>query len=118
MGMHSTETIYSDMDLPLLDSLAPSQPHRPVDLAVIAADREGYVKSWIVIPPTIYGRANGKLVEAGVCNPKSQQIPRMVQIGLKRGRPMMIGTGANFWSNVHIDDCKLFIFKQNPFFRV
>ena len=39
--MRATETVYSDLDLPLLDSLAPTQPHRPVDLTIFDADAQG-----------------------------------------------------------------------------
>lgn len=106
-GNHGTDTIYSDMNLPLLDSIPPSQPHRTVDLTVIEADKEGYVRAWIVIPSTIYGRAQGKLVDHGISNPKSQQIPRLVQIGLERGKAPAIGKGENYWPNVHIDDREL-----------
>lgn len=92
------------MDIPLLDSLPPSQPHRVVDLAVLEADRQGYVRAWIVIPSTIYGRASGLLVERGISNPKSQQIPRLVDISLRRGQAAMVGRGENFWPNVNIND--------------
>lgn len=40
-GMYATEIIYDDNDAEQLAKLPPEQPHRDVDLAVIAADEEG-----------------------------------------------------------------------------
>lgn len=40
-GMHPTEKIYNDASVDDIESLPPTQIHRPVDLAVVAADQEG-----------------------------------------------------------------------------
>ena len=40
-GMFTTDTIYSDFDIPKLESLPMTQPHRSVDLTLITADSEG-----------------------------------------------------------------------------
>ncbi|KAH6908979.1 hypothetical protein BKA70DRAFT_1371690 [Coprinopsis sp. MPI-PUGE-AT-0042] len=82
-GMYASDTIYSDLDLPTLEAIPRDQPHR-----------EANVKTYIVLPSTIYGRATGSLVDAGLHNPRSQQIPK--------GRAGVLGKGANIWSNVHI----------------
>lgn len=109
-GQHPSSVIYSDLDLPLLSSLPRSQPHREVDLAVQAADAAGYARTYVIAPSTIYGRARGVLVERGISNPKSQQIPRLIGISLRRGEPAMMGGGLNLWENVHIDDLtKLYV---------
>jgi hypothetical protein len=104
--MRSTPVIYSDTDLALLDTIPRSQPHREVDLSVQAADAEGYTRTYIIAPSTIYGRVTGALVEHGISNPASQQIPRLIRISLARGQPAMMGAGVNHWPNVHIEDCK------------
>ncbi|KAI0633479.1 NAD-P-binding protein [Trametes polyzona] len=103
-GMHPTDTVYNDNDVEQLAKLDPRQPHRDVDLAVIAADAEGYVKTYIVLPSTIYGLATGPLVDAGIMNAQSQQIPALITAGIDRGRAGMVGEGKNIWPNVHIDD--------------
>ncbi|KAK7033075.1 hypothetical protein R3P38DRAFT_3313147 [Favolaschia claudopus] len=103
-GMHSSQPVYSDLDIPQLETLPPSQPHRDVDRALVEADSEGYVKTFIILPSTIYGFASGPLVEAGLQNYRSQQIPRLVDVSLKRGQGGMVGKGKNVWGNVHIDD--------------
>ncbi|KAF7316900.1 Rab guanyl-nucleotide exchange factor [Mycena chlorophos] len=103
-GMFASETIYSDLDIELLESLPPTQPHRDVDLAIVAADSEGYLKSYIILPSTIYGLATGIVAEQGLQNTRSQQIPRLARVSVQRGQGAMIGEGRNYWNNVHIDD--------------
>ena len=39
--MYATDLIYYDDDPEQLDNIPSTQPHRPVDLTVIAADAEG-----------------------------------------------------------------------------
>ncbi|KAJ7227111.1 hypothetical protein GGX14DRAFT_693137 [Mycena pura] len=103
-GMRSTSTIYSDLNISQLETLSPDQPHRNVDLALVEADSHGYVKTYIILPSTIYGFASGPLVEQGIQNYRSQQIPTLVDVGLQRNQGGMVGQGKNQWGNVHIDD--------------
>ncbi|KAI9061683.1 NAD-P-binding protein [Trametes sanguinea] len=103
-GMHDTDTIYYDTNVEQLAQLPPEQPHREIDLLVLAADEEGYVKSYLVLPSTIYGLAKGPLVDAGIMNPQSQQIPALIMASMDRNRGGMVGEGKNIWPNVHIDD--------------
>ncbi|KAH9856554.1 NAD-P-binding protein [Lenzites betulinus] len=110
-GMHSTDTIYDDTNLEQMDTIPPTQPHRNVDLTVADADKEGtarlpprYVKTFIVLPSTIYGLASGPLVDAGIANPRSQQIPTLIRASVDRGQAGMVGAGVNLHPNVHIDD--------------
>jgi hypothetical protein len=39
--MYAYDTVYNDMDPAQIETLAPSQLHREVDLAVVEADKEG-----------------------------------------------------------------------------
>ncbi|PFH53081.1 hypothetical protein AMATHDRAFT_138304, partial [Amanita thiersii Skay4041] len=103
-GMHSTDKVYSDLNIPLIESLPDSQPHRIVDRSLVEADNQGYVHTYIILPGTIYGEASGPLVDLGVQNAYSQQIPRLVKLSLQRGQAGMVGEGKNTWPNVHIDD--------------
>ncbi|KAI0833292.1 NAD-P-binding protein [Trametes gibbosa] len=98
-GMYDTDTIYRDSDPEQLETIAPTQPHRNVDLTVV-----GYVKTYIVLPSTIYGLASGPLVDAGIANPRSQQIPALIRASLDRRQAGMVGAGVNIHPNVHIDD--------------
>ncbi|KAJ7592995.1 hypothetical protein C8J56DRAFT_1161979 [Mycena floridula] len=100
----TTELIYDDTNADQIETLAPEQPHRPVDLLIVAADQEGYVKTYIIAPSTIFGIGNGKLANAGLASPQSIQIPSIIQAGLARGQGGVIGEGKNIWNHVHIDE--------------
>ncbi|EGN98782.1 hypothetical protein SERLA73DRAFT_181420 [Serpula lacrymans var. lacrymans S7.3] len=103
-GKYAYDTIYDDTDVEQLETLPDTQLHRNVDLLVIEADKQGYARTHIVLPSTIYALATGKLVQLGIQNPKSRQIPYLIRIGLKRGQGAILGEGKNRWPNVHIDD--------------
>lgn len=104
LGMHSTDKVYSDLDDASIAAIDINQPHRNVDVAIVEADAQGYVKSYIILPSTIYDAASGTLVDIGVQHPYSQQIPGLVDLSLQRGKAGIFGTGKNVWPNVHIDD--------------
>ncbi|KAM6504217.1 hypothetical protein JOM56_001160 [Amanita muscaria] len=122
-GMHSTDKVYSDLDDASIAAIDINQPHRIVDAAIVEADAKGdsisrysllsfiddftvlgYIKSYIILPSTIYGAASGTLVDIGVQNAYSQQIPALVKLSLQRGKAGIFGPGKNLWPNVHIDD--------------
>jgi len=103
-GMYAYDTIYYDDDPDQIETLAPTQPHRNVDLELVEADKQGYVKVYIILPSTIYGIATGKLVQLGIQNPYSQQVPSLIKASLDRGQGGMVGLGVNLWPNVHIDE--------------
>jgi len=64
----------------------------------------GYIKSYLVLPSMIYGIAAGRLVDLGIQNKFSTQIPQLIKAALGRGRGGTVGAGTNKWVNVHIDD--------------
>ncbi|KAF8223098.1 NAD(P)-binding protein [Tricholoma matsutake] len=103
-GMYQYETIYDDADPEQIESLAPTQAHRNVDLEIVNADKEGYVKTYIILPSMIYGIATGQLVEQGIQNPHSVQIPWLIKSSIDRGQAGMVGLGKNLWPNVHVED--------------
>ncbi|KAG2067904.1 NAD(P)-binding protein [Suillus decipiens] len=103
-GNYATDKIYSDLDIPMIESLPKTQPHREVDIEVVAADQKGYVRTYIVSPSTIYGIANTPLVKLGIQNPYSLQIPSLIKASIDRKQGGVVGKGLNLWPNVHIDD--------------
>ncbi len=105
-GEYASDTIYSDIDIEQLKSIPPTASHRNVDLRVLDADAKGYARTHIVFPSTIYGIAKHALVEAGVSNPHSIQIPYIIRGSLDRGRAGVVGKGLPWWPNVHIADGK------------
>jgi len=92
------------MNADQIEALSPNAPHRPVDLEIVTAGKEGYVKTYIVIPPNIYGLANTRFVKAGIQNAHSMGIPSLIKAALARGQSGMIGEGKNVWSNVEVHD--------------
>ncbi|KAF8837821.1 NAD(P)-binding protein [Paxillus ammoniavirescens] len=103
-GMHEYDTIWDDMNPDQLETLPDTQIHRNVDLMVLAADKEGYARTYIVLPSMTYGFATGKLVDMDIQNTRSIQIPMLVGASIARRRGGMVGEGLNRWPNVHIDD--------------
>ncbi|KAF9469323.1 NAD-binding protein [Collybia nuda] len=103
-GAYASEVIYDDTNLAQLETLPPTQLHRKIDLAIINADAEGYVRSYIIIPSTVWGLATGPLVDLGVQNPISMQIPVLIDASVDRGQGGMVGAGKNLWGNVNIED--------------
>ncbi|KAK7448079.1 hypothetical protein VKT23_013835 [Stygiomarasmius scandens] len=103
-GMYPGEVIYDDANPDQIETLPASQPHRPVDLKIVAADKEGYVNTYIILPPTIWNVATGPLFEHGISNPRSIQIPALIRASLDRGQGGMVGKGLNIWPNVDIHE--------------
>ncbi len=67
-----------------------------LDNTIRAAAGRG-VRSIVIAPSLIYGRRHG-------LNPHSIQVPWLIAVAKKYGVAKHIGSGANRWSNVHIDD--------------
>ncbi|KAF9069717.1 hypothetical protein BDP27DRAFT_1383066 [Rhodocollybia butyracea] len=103
-GMYASTTIYDDADSDQINSLHPSQPHRPVDLAIVNADAEGFVKAYIILPTHIWNTAQGPLFDSGISNPQSILIPSLIRASLDRGQGGMAGKGLNIWNNVEIHE--------------
>ncbi|KAF8193803.1 hypothetical protein BJ912DRAFT_1057475 [Pholiota molesta] len=103
-GEYLSDVIYDDANPDQIETLPDTALHRNVDLAIVAADREGYLKSYIILPSAIYGIAKNTLVEKGISNPYGVQIPVLIAASLDRGRAGRVGAGKNVWPNVHIDD--------------
>ncbi|KAF9806336.1 hypothetical protein IEO21_08716 [Rhodonia placenta] len=103
-GMFASDTIYSDTDVDQIKSIPPTALHRDVDLAIVAADEQGYARTHIILPSTIYGQAKGPLFDAGVSNPFSIQIPNLIRASIGRKQGGVVGQGKAIWPDVHIDD--------------
>ncbi|KAF8817125.1 NAD(P)-binding protein [Phlegmacium glaucopus] len=92
-GMHGNHTVYSDLDVDKL-----------IDNLILEADKAGYLKSYIILPGTIFGLATGPLVDLGVQNIQSIQIPFFIKASIARKQGGYFGKGLNRWPAVHIDD--------------
>ncbi|KAI0091097.1 NAD-P-binding protein [Irpex rosettiformis] len=104
-GEQPTDKIYFDNDPDDIEkSFPPTALHRNVDLAIVQADKEGYVRAYIVLPSTIWGIAKNPLVDAGIQNPHSQQIPALINAALARGQAGVVGKGRAYWPSVNIEE--------------
>jgi len=103
-GMFASETIYDDTNVEQMRSIVPTAKHRDVDFAVAEADEQGYARTYIVVPSTIYGLASGPLVDAGISNRFSIQIPGLIRASLGRKQGGVVGLGKALWPDVHLDD--------------
>src|SRR6202049_3491992 len=94
LGNRKSESTF-DEDTPLIVEPV-KQPRREIELRVLAAADEG-VRAVVICPSNIYGSGTG-------LNPRSVQIPFLVDQARKDGVVHIVGRGVNRWSNVHIDD--------------
>ncbi|KAJ7870909.1 NAD-binding protein [Mycena olivaceomarginata] len=104
LGMHGNGPTWDDLDEVQMASIGPTQLHRAVDLEIFSADDEGYIKSYIIIPTTVYGVAIGPLVESGIQKPQTTVLPPLIAASLDRGQAGMVGDGKNVWQNVELRD--------------
>lgn len=103
-GMHGDHTIYSDLDADAIAALPETAPHRHVDIPIIGANLEGYVRSYIVAPGTVFGTVSGPLVDLGIQNEHSIQFPLLFKVAIARKRSDYIGLGKNIWPAVEVND--------------
>ncbi|KZV72621.1 NAD(P)-binding protein, partial [Peniophora sp. CONT] len=103
MGQYSSERILSDTDANLFE-FKNVLPHNTVNDALITADGEGYVRTYIVYPSTIYGVLKGPLVDAGIAHAYSIQITMAIKLSVQRGQGAVVGKGLNKWPAAHVDD--------------
>lgn len=87
--------------------------HRNVELLVLKSSEQG-IKTHIVLPSTIYGVANHLLVQKGISNPTSIQMPQLILASIDRGQGGILGKGANLWPDIHISESEHFF--QNFYF--
>jgi len=62
------------------------------------------LKSYIILPSTIWGEGKGEVFSQNISNSFSQQMPNLIKNALDRGRAGFVGKGANIWPHVSIND--------------
>ncbi|GJJ14007.1 hypothetical protein Clacol_008264 [Clathrus columnatus] len=105
-GEYATDNIYSDLNPDHINSLPPTAFHRNVELMILNASSElgSKIKTHIVLPSTIYGIADNVLVQKGIANNISMQMPELIRLGIARGQGGVMGKGLNCWPNIHIKE--------------
>ncbi|TIC90546.1 Uncharacterized protein CH35J_011860 [Colletotrichum higginsianum] len=74
---------------------------RTTDVAVVKTGERTGVKTYIMMPPTIYGRGTGFF------NQGSMQIPSVIRAAVKAGVPAYVGDGTARLGHVHVTDLAL-----------
>ncbi|KAF8800062.1 NAD(P)-binding protein [Phlegmacium glaucopus] len=119
MGMYTSDTIRSDLDVTYLNALPETVIHRSVDSKIVDADVKGYVRTYLVHPPFVFGPTPGKLKDIEIQN-HDATCAMWVKMCLECGGPRVIGEGKNIWgfvSNTDLSDLYLLLFnriKANP----
>ncbi|KZV69697.1 NAD-P-binding protein [Peniophora sp. CONT] len=103
-GMFKSDVIYHDDRVEEIESLPPTADHRDVDLEIVKADQSGCIRSYIVVPSTIWGILTGPLVDMGIAHSHSQQMPNAIKASISRGQGGMVGKGLNVWPHVEINE--------------
>ncbi|KZP06728.1 NAD(P)-binding protein, partial [Athelia psychrophila] len=95
---------YTDVDIPKIESLPNDAWHRNVDLEVVKADADGYVKTYIIMPGAVWGIPTGRVADSGAQHMYSMLLPWLVQAAIKRSRGGFVGLGKNLWPHVEVND--------------
>ncbi|KAJ7051428.1 hypothetical protein C8F01DRAFT_1212685 [Mycena amicta] len=103
-GAFASTKVYNDLDIPEIEALPATQHHRNVDLAVVAADKAGYVNTYIVIPGVVYGAARGILAENGIQNMINFAWVALFRLSFARGAVGIIGEGKNLVAHVEVNE--------------
>ena len=92
--------LWDDADVTAHAAIPDHAPHRHVDLEIFSAAKTGLIKTYLMVPPTVFGRGLGQFAE----NRMSIQLPRLVYQSLRARRAMYVGEGKAQWTNVHVAD--------------
>ncbi|KAH9945011.1 NAD(P)-binding protein [Epithele typhae] len=103
-GVRDSDIIYSDLNIEQIKSIPDTAVHRNVDGLIAREDAKGYFRGYIIVPSTVYAIAKNPLVEAGIANAHSVQIPMFIRAALKRKRAGMVGLGKGTMLDIHIED--------------
>lgn len=101
-GMYNSDKVWSDADPDDIETLPPTQVHRNVDLELVAADKEGYVNVYIVLPSAIFSLAKGPCFDKRISNPQPIIVTALLKAALDRKQVGVLGKGVNIWPNVDI----------------
>ncbi|KIP10517.1 hypothetical protein PHLGIDRAFT_232441 [Phlebiopsis gigantea 11061_1 CR5-6] len=109
-GLHGDAVVFDDNKPEQFEALPHEALHRSVDELVIAADKEGYAKTYIILPSTIFGTPSNALTKAGIQNTHSIQLPFLIKASIGRGQGGVVGKGAAKWNYVsNADTAELFV---------
>ncbi|KAG6907040.1 hypothetical protein DXG01_010811 [Tephrocybe rancida] len=97
-GEYKSEKVYDDEHVEDIKAIPADYVHRSCDTVISAAGEAGDIRSYIVMPPLIYGRGTGPFHRTSV------QIPALIRSALKLGQACHYGKGLSWWNGVHVQD--------------
>ncbi|GAA6044434.1 hypothetical protein JCM8097_008588 [Rhodosporidiobolus ruineniae] len=95
--------VYSDKDIAAIEALGNAHPQRKVHIRIIDAAEKGYVRSYIVLPLTIFGISSLSGVST-IFNKHRLQIPLLIRSSLRKKQAGLVGEYKCTWPLVHTDD--------------
>ncbi|GAA5878453.1 hypothetical protein JCM3774_006403 [Rhodotorula dairenensis] len=97
------DRVYSDLDVAAIEALGSRHPQRKVQVEVVAAAEAGDVRSYFIVPGTIFG-VSAEPGTGTIYNKHSNQMPALIRASIKRRRAGLVGRYQNTWPLVHTDD--------------
>ncbi|RDB31114.1 Uncharacterized protein C2A9.02 [Hypsizygus marmoreus] len=97
-GEFADDKVYDDEHVEDIKAIPVDYVHRSCDVVVSNAGEAGDIRSYIVMPPLIYGRGTGPFHQTSV------QIPALIRGALKLGQSCYYGKGLPLWNGVHVQD--------------
>ncbi|KAG2412867.1 hypothetical protein HFD88_010424 [Aspergillus terreus] len=104
-GTPQADKIWSDMtdEVFQMEKAHPERyGQRVTDVTVVETGQKLDVKTYIVVPPTIYGKGSGPFATL------SQQVPNLARFARKLGSAAVVESGKGIWNHVHISDLSRF----------
>ncbi|KZV61089.1 hypothetical protein PENSPDRAFT_759631 [Peniophora sp. CONT] len=101
----SEESPVNATEVPTLADLSPQHIHDVVEATIRrASDEGGYVRSYIIYPPCVWGVRRGALVDAGVSKVLSPALEGLAMLSIARGQSAVVGRGLNKWAHVEVHE--------------
>ncbi|KAF5384277.1 hypothetical protein D9615_003295 [Tricholomella constricta] len=97
-GEFADDKVYDDEHVEDIKAIPVDYVHRACDTLISNAGEAGDIRSYIVMPPMIYGRGTGPFHQTSV------QIPALIRGALKAGQSCYYGKGIPLWNAVHVQD--------------
>ncbi|KAG6843686.1 hypothetical protein H0H87_001643 [Tephrocybe sp. NHM501043] len=97
-GEYKSEKIYDDDHVEDIQAIPGDYVHRSCDTVISAAGAAGDIRSYIVMPPLVYGRGTGPFHRTSV------QLPALIRSAIKLRQACHYGKGLPWWNGVHVQD--------------
>ncbi|VDC02517.1 unnamed protein product [Peniophora sp. CBMAI 1063] len=105
LGNYAVNEYRSDVDTEYLVNLPRDHIHYEGDTKVRLADeKDGYIRTYIILPSTVWGLLRGPLADAGIGHRHSQPMPALIMASIACGQGGVVGKGLNVWSHIEVHE--------------